>query len=92
MKTRTPVYIGTPTDPTPEDLGRARTLSVLLWEKGCLPVMPFLYQELFNPSADDFRLMCRVMFKQCEEAICIGTPTGETARMFAQKGVTPRIV
>lgn len=92
LKTRTPVYIGTPTSPSPDEISKARTLAQILWDKGCLPIMPFLYQELFQPSADDYRLTCAVMFKQCDEAFCIGQPTGETARMFERRGVTPRIV
>ena len=89
---RKAVFIGLPNDPKPELIDKAIAMSQAIWTEGMLPVLPILYANLYGANVAQMRSVSLQLFKQCDEAICFGNPTGDLLRAMKEKGVEPKII
>lgn len=89
-KERIPVYLGTSLNPSASETARACAASVVLFKKGFLPVMPFMYAVLFATESEDLTSMRLQMMRGVKDALFIGQPTEAEAALAVELGLNCR--
>jgi hypothetical protein len=89
-KERIPVYLGTSLNPSAGEMARACAASMVMFDKGFLPVMPYIYGSLFNPQGDDLTSLRLQLMHGVRDALFVGQPTEAEAALAVELGLNCR--
>jgi hypothetical protein len=92
VRNRTKCFVGTNIEMTVQEKVVALSLAQMLFQKGFLPVAPFVLREYCDVAEEEYRHLRLTMLGECQSAVWLGSPTEPEANMCVQLGIVSRSI